>query len=266
MKRKRILIVLLELVLLIVVVGGVYFFTQSQIEPTQVFVFSTPMEAGQVISKSNLSVTKIPAKAVNNSFLRTQESVIGKVVTADITPGQYVVRDLVTDKEKLNPLVTMDLSRMRKISFQVEMEATLGGAVKRGDVVDLVYVGVETNQETGGNFTYARIFMQDVVVWSAKTEEGEDYVPRSAIPDNEIGFAIVPGTNTSGASGGSDGKLSILTVVATGPQAEEIAVRAARGQIQILGRFSGADSASTTGYTMNRFTDIFSGTTHPESR
>lgn len=266
MKRKRFLILMLELILLIVVVGGVFFYTQREIAPTKVFVFKTDMAAGQVISSSNLAVREIPASAVTDKFVRNQETLIGYVTTTDVTAGQYAMQDLVTPEEYLNPLTTMDLSRMRMISFPVEMETSLAGQIKRGDTVDLLYTGVQPNAETGQNFVYSKIFMQDVVVWSATTSDGFERSPRTAPPVDEVGQTAVPGTEVSNMEDASNGDLSIVTVVVTGPQAEEIAARQTSGSLQVLGRFLGSDKADSTGYAIYRPNEVFAGNTNPERK
>lgn len=265
MKKKRALILIIEFALLIAVMGGVFLFTQDQIEPTKVFVFKTHMATGEVISKHNLDVVEIPSSAITPNFLRTQDSVIGRVVTTDVSPGQYVMADLVTNQDQLNPLRLMDLSKMRKISFPVQIETAVAGQIKRGDVIDLIYVGKERNVCNGLEFIYGKIFMENVVVYSATNSDGFEHFPMTVSGQQQVGTTMVPGEEIANIHGGSKSDIAMITVVVTGPQAEEIAARAARGRIEILGQFAGADTLTSTGYTLGHFDEVFSGNLDPEA-
>ena len=85
MKRKRIMIIVIELVLLIGVLYGVYAYNNSQIGPTKVFVFNLPMKTGDVITKDKLAVVEIPARAIDKNFLRDKDLILNKVVTTEVS-------------------------------------------------------------------------------------------------------------------------------------------------------------------------------------
>lgn len=267
MKRKRIMIIVIELVLLIGVLYGVYAYTNSQIDPTKVFVFNQPMKTGDVITKDKLAVVEIPARAIDKNFLRDKDLILNKVVTTEVSKGQFVMTDFVTSQEDLNPMKLMDLSKMRKVSFPVEMERALAGNIKSGDVVDLVYIATVDNPDTGQQFVYSKIFMKDVVIWSVNTEDGYDYVQKSNVSEDDFSLNTesFKGEEVTSMDNSGDGDLASVTVVVTGPQAEEIIARSYSGDIQIIGRFSGAENVDSTGYNIFDSIDVFAGNKDPES-
>lgn len=267
MKRKRIMIIVIELVLLIGVLYGVYAYTNSQIGPTKVFVFNQPMKTGDVITKDKLAVVEIPARAIDKNFLRDKDLILNKVVTTEVSKGQFVMTDFVTSQEDLNPMKLMDLSKMRKVSFPVEMERALAGNIKSGDVVDLVYIATVDNPDTGQQFVYSKIFMKDVVIWSVNTEDGYDYVQKSNVSEDDFSLNAesFKGEEVTSMDNSGDGDLASVTVVVTGPQAEEIIARSYSGDIQIIGRFSGAENVDSTGYNIFDSIDVFAGNKDPES-
>mgnify|MGYP001173741969 CR=1 FL=1 len=141
MKKKRILVLVLQFVLLVAVMGGVFMYTQNEIAPTQVLAFRTDLAAGETIRPEHLAAVEIPRSAVTEKFVRKTEEVVGKLATTKVSRGQYVMADLVVTEDAVNPLVGMDLSKMRTVSFPVEMPMALAGKIQAGDTVDLVYIG-----------------------------------------------------------------------------------------------------------------------------
>jgi len=263
MKRKRILIIIIEFVLLLTVMGGIYYYTQSEIAPTKVFIFNSNMATGEIITKDKLAVVELPASAINANFLREQEKIIGNVVSTDVTEGQYVLTDLVTEENNVDKLKTMDKTKLRLISFPVEMDTSLSGDIEKGDVIDLVYLSTSSNIQTGEDFTYSKIFLSNIVVWSVNTEDGYEYSSKTDANNADEGVTAPAGTETISMTE-SDGKLASITVAVTGPQAEQIAARAMSGKLQILGRFPEGEDVESTGYTVNQYSDVYAGNVDPE--
>jgi Flp pilus assembly protein CpaB len=260
MKKKRILILALELVLLIAVMGGVFVYTQNQMNPTKIFEFDAPLNKGEIIKASHLKVSEIPGSALNESFIRSKDDVLGKIVTTNVSPGQYVTKDLVIEKDDFNPLELMDLSKMRKISFPITLEYAAAGDIKQGDIVDLVYTGVDQNEETGEEFIYSKIFMEDVIVWSMKTTEGIEYYNAS----NSDSFATTEEDELANIEGGNGAELAMVAVVVTGPQAEEIATRTTYGKIDLLSQFKQAETVDSVGYAIGEYQEVKAGNVDPE--
>lgn len=261
MRKKRILVIALEFVLVVAVVAGMMFYVGQMTQPTPVYIFNKPMVTADVVTERDLSVVEIPKNGISTDFILERDQIVGKVLTTEVRAGQYVLGDFLSDEEKLDPFKVLDLSKMRMISFSIEMEEALAGNINRGDQVDLIFIGKSSDVATNREFTYSKIFMQGVYVYSVSTDDGYPYEKKV-----EYGDSSIAGTQEFTMDGtASDGNLSIITLAVTAPQAEEIAARMETGKIQVLGRFSNGVDVPSLGYSINGSSRVFAGPGNVES-
>lgn len=262
MKEKKGLITFIQVVVVVISVAGFYFFSQKEIKPTVVYSFNKDLSANTQITAGDLNKINIPSKAINETFELDVNNIIGKYVNTDVYSGQYVIKPTMSVETELNPLKDLDLSKYRKISLPINYVDGLGGDIRSGDKIDLAYIGNGTksseNVSESGEFTYAKIFMQDVIVYNVVTANGTDYVSKSTSR---------PSTSADGKdinSGEGGGDLATVILAVTGEQAEEILSRLKTGQIKPIGRFFESESYNTNGFIYGNYDNIKTSSTDPE--
>lgn len=261
MKKKRIIVLALQIVVILISVFLIMNYTNSLIKPTEVFVYTRDIaDVSQPLKASDIKKVKVPASAVSKDFAKNEKDIIGKHVDSKVKAGQYVYKSQLIDYEEVDVFATMDLSKYRKISLPISYVDGFSGNIKRGDKIDLVYIGRGTKEATkdgisseGGSFTYAKVFLQDVLVYSVNRADGYKFVDHSQVvpgygEDNET-IDVVE----------DPGSLDIITLAVTLEQAEEIEARMNAGQIRFLGRFDDSKSYNTLGYVLGNYDKIHSG-------
>ncbi|MEK3956022.1 MULTISPECIES: Flp pilus assembly protein CpaB [unclassified Psychrobacillus] len=251
MKMKRMAILFIQVAL----IGGAIFFfmnyTQKEIEPTKVYVYTADMEANQEIKEADITQIEIPAKGVQDNFVTDKKDLKGMFIGSPVFKGQYVYKDNVIKEGEQDPFDSMDLERYRKMSIPVSLESGIGGNLERGDKIDLIYQDGGKAKVEGdlameeSDFIYSKAFLQDVIVYNVVTKEGIPYVDRS-----ESGY-------TSEDEDGVGGELAVLTVAVTLDQAEEISARQAKGSISMVARFSEAETYETLGFVLGDYEKQF---------
>lgn len=258
MKGKKIAMMLLQASGVVLFAGGFYVYTQNQIEPVKVYQFSRDISPNTKISESDLVQVDIPEKAVNPTFELDPNKIVGKYNATKVFKNEYVIKDKIVKKEDVDPFESIDLTKLRKVSIPVSYSEGIGGNIKRGDRIDLVYVGEAEKKENGeskGQFSYSKTFMSDVLVYGATTTEGFEYRDRTE--------------NVKGDQAKEDGKeletqedtgeLAQLIVAVNLDQAEEITARLKTGEIKVVGRFSESQNYDSSGYIQGEFSKVFSG-------
>ena len=261
MKKNKLAFTLIQAGLLVVFAGGFLFLTKTQVKPTTVYEFSRDIPSKTVITDGDLVKVAIPSDAVTSSMVQSKKDIVGKALTSDAFKGQYIIEQQLVNKEKIDPFKKMDLTNYRKISIPVKMETAVGGNLKKGDKVDLTFIKKGTaedkNVSSGNEFTYAKTFLQDVLVYNVVDDGGRRYVDQTE--GNEL-----KGDEDSNKPNKS-GELKIITLAVTSQQAEEVYARLEAGKIGIVGRFDGSSDNNTKGYTVGNYSKITTGDTDPES-
>lgn len=256
MKKLKLTSVLIQGGLLVAFAGGFYFFTQTQVKPTQVYTYTRDIQANTVIQKQDLAKKYIPSDAVTPDMVTNESEAVGKAVETKVYPGEYAIKPKLIESKKTDLLTQMDLSNYRKISIEVEMKDAVGGNLKKGDTVDLAFVGQGQTKSGDSEFTYAKTFLQDILVYNVVDDTGKKYI------DQTENTAL---TNNNGEEVAS-GTLSIVTLAVTGEQAEQIQARLEKGKIKILGRFEESIDNTTSGYVLGEYSPVVSQTGNPESK
>jgi|HigsolmetaAR206D_1030411.scaffolds.fasta_scaffold00003_131 pilus assembly protein CpaB len=238
-------------------VGGVFYYTQNQIKPVTVYEFARDIQANTEIDASDLKAVAIPKSAVTENMVRNPKQIIGKYNNTKVYQGEFVIKDNLVAKDKVDPFESIDLTKLRKITIPASYETTIGGNIKRGDRVDLIYVGQMNKGDK--KFTYAKTIMKNVLVYEVNTGDGYKYVDHSQ---------SVKGASPGGQDINADtesGDLSSVTLAVTLDQAEEIASRMKTGEIRIIGRFKDSQDYDSAGYIIGDYEKIFTGAGNAET-
>lgn len=255
MKGKKVATMFLQGSAVILFAGGGYVYTQNQIEPVTAYQFNRDIAPNTQISGSDLSKVEVPKKGVNPTFEMDKEEIIGKYNSTKVFQSEYVMSSNLVEKENIDPFESIDLTKLRQISVPVSYSEALGGAIKKGDRLDLVYIGKESTDDNK-EFSYSKTFMNDVLVYATTTEEGYEYKDRTQNVKGAVGN--IEGQDLG--SGGQDtGKLAQITLAVTLDQAEEITARLQTGEVRIIGRFMDSQNYDSAGYIQGDFEKIFSG-------
>lgn len=239
-------------------VGGIYVYTQNQIEPVTAYEFSRDIPVNTKIEKSDLRSVSIPQSAVKENMILNPKEILGKYNNTKVYNGEYVIKSNLVEKEDVDPFESIDLTKLRMITIPADYASALGGDIQRGDRIDLIYVGEANKGEK--DFTYAKTIMKDVLVYATNTDDGYKYVNQA---ENIKGQVYEGGEDidTTGETGG----LGSITLAVTLNQAEEIASRMKTGSIQIVGRFNESQDYDTAGYVNGDYEKIFSGAGNAET-
>lgn len=260
--NKKLAILLVEIALLGFFTIGMYSFNKKQISLVEVYVYKNKITKNSEMEASDFKTKMIPVKAKDSGFLTEKDmekiKAGGMVASTDVSPGQYAYSSQIQEGDKVDPFETIDLTRYRKITIPVTYDTSIAGEIKKGDTVDLVYTGVVENA-VGDEGSYAKIFMQEVLVYSVTTGEGFEYVGHSHLKKSQ--------TTTES----SEEDVSVATDDLSAPayvtlavelnQAEEILARLEMGNVKIIGRFEDSDSIDSPGYLhgANGANGLFSG-------
>lgn len=254
MKGKKVAMMFLQGSAVLLFAGGFYVYTEKQIEPVPAYQFNRDIAPNTQISESDLMKVDVPKKGVNPTFALDKDEIIGKYNSTKVFKSEYVIKSNLVKKENIDPFESIDLTKLRKISIPVTYSEGLGGNIKKGDRIDLVYIGKESKNEK--QFSYSKTFMKDVLIFATTTDEGFEYKDRTQNVKGEVGN--IEGEDLAG--GGQDtGKLAQLTLAVTLDQAEEITARLQTGEIRIIGRFGDSQDYDSSGYIQGDFEKIFSG-------
>lgn len=265
LKKKRTIIILLQLIVIVAFTAFFYMAVQKEVEPVEAYVFSKNLEVNSEITASDITKISVPAKAVTKDFALDPDEIIGKYVKVDVFANQFVYKNQLVEEGKTDPFKSMDLSKYRKISLPIDYVEGFGGDLRRGDRVDLVFTGVGTKSDSMGQesqFQYSKVFLQDVLVYSVTTGDGYEYQSRvNLTPEEEASGKS--GEEISATSSSND--LKVVTLAVTLDQAEEIVARQEAGTVRLLSRFDEHESYETLGYVLGDYEKIFSAPANAET-
>lgn len=239
-------------------VGGVYLYTQNQIKPTTAYEFSRDIPVNTKIEATDLKEVKVPKSAITDKMVLNPDEILGKYNNTKVYEGEYVIKNNLVDKKDIDPFESMDLTKYRLITIPANYESALGGNIKRGDSIDLIYVG----QVSKGNkeFSYSKTIMKNVLVYSTNTDDGYKYVNKAENVKGETYDSSQDDTTSE-----QTGDLGSITLAVTLQQAEEISSRMKTGSIQIVGRFDESQDYNTSGYVNGDYAKVFSGKGNAET-
>lgn len=264
MKRKRTLILALQLCLVIVTAFSFITYVQKEVQPVTVYMFSRDLAVNDQITEADIKAVSIPAKAVTSDFALKKDDIVGKYVGAKVFANTFVYKKQLLEEGEIDPFESMDLSKLRKISLPISYVDGFGGNIKRGDRVDLIFTGSGRNKDENGNeqsFQYSKVFLQDVLVYNVTTADGTPYIDRSESVNpnqNSVGGEKIDTTANSG-------DLAVVTLAVTLDQAEEITARMNAGSIRLVARFDENQSYETLGFVLGEYSLIFTAPANVET-
>lgn len=264
MKKKRGLMIGVQVALVVGFSFSFYQYVQNEVQPKEVYVFNKDLPVNTQVTKNDLTKVTIPAKAITTNFALVGKDIVGKYVTTKTFSNQFVYKQQLVERENIDPFDSMDMSKLRKISLPVTYLDSFAGDVERGDKVDLVFTGqgVKKTAQGEGDFKYSKVFLQNVYVYNVATEDGYKFVSHAHKSKGEI--AGGEKGETIDASG-DDSKIGVVTVAVTLDQAEEITARLISGEVRLLGRFDDNQSYETLGYVVGEFGKVFAEKANAET-
>lgn len=252
MKKKRIIILALQVVIILVSVFMLNNYVKNQIKPTEAYVYAKNInDSTKPLKENDIKKVVIPKQAINKSFALNEKEILDMCVDSKVKAGQYIYKNQLIKLEEVDIFKTLDLSKYRKISLPITFVDSLAGNIKKGDKVDLVYTSSgSTTGEDSSSFNYSKVFMQDVLIYSVNTSEGYQYEDRSDYSKDDY---------TEEKSSNDKQNIQSITLAVTLEQAEEIEVRTNTGKVRLLGRFDDSKTYNTLGYVLGDYEKIFSG-------
>lgn len=254
-KNKKLIMLILQLALMFMFVMGTYSFSQKELAPTEVYMYTKKINKNAELEPSDFRKVQIPNDAVKKGFLTDKEFEQIKsgnmVVTTNVDAGQYAYKSQVGESDKVDPFEKLDLSKYRKVSIPVSYETAVSGEIKRGESVDLAFIGEykSSGNEVSETGTYSNIFMQDVLVHSVTTKDGFEFVGHAQVKKSQLSTTSSDGEVEEDANSMDyEESIAMVTVAVPITEAEEILVRMSTGSIQIIGRFEGSANGDAPGY------------------
>ncbi len=227
------------------------------------------MPTGTKVNPEDIKLVTIPRKAILTKQLSTNSAeIVNKYVMTQVFKNSFVYTPQLNGEEGIDPFTRLDLSRLRKITLPISYSTGFAGEIKRGDRVDLMFVGegkIKSGGESSDSFTYSKIFMQDVIVYNVATENGFKFANHSKYTQDEIASGVSNSGQSISVDAKGSGELGILILAVTPEQAEEIATRQMSGEIQLLSRFSESETYETLGFVLGDYGKIFSGNANAET-
>ena len=269
MKSKRMLVIIIQCVL-ILVISGIYLVIQKvAVNPTACYVYKNNYKEGAVLQEGDFEKKLIPKDGIDKSMITDLSALNGKVLDASVIAGHYVYGDEFIEEEYADTFKQEDTTQLRKYTIPVTRETALGGDIKSGDYVDLMFSGEAkatdvskmkdkinaNNQSEDTSLYYTKIFMSKVRVYKVTTSTGSDYVNASEMPTNP----------EDGESSGGDGAdPAFVTLAVTAEQLQEIKTRQNIGDVTIVGLFKDTVESTSEGFTMTD-KDVYTEYADPET-
>ena len=245
-QKKRRFILIAQVAVVIVASMGIYFYTNNQISPTKAYIYTRDVEAYSTISDKDIKEISVPSKAVNNSFAKTSEDIVGKKIDRKAKSGEYVyMSNLKTSEDKKDPLEGENSGKYRIVTLSLKDigDSTIS-QLEKDSSVDLIFVGKgqNKNSDTDQNFVYSKTFMQDILVKDLVKED-----------------------KGNAKEGQNQGAVIGVKLAVTLAQAEEIEARVSVGQIKLVQRFNVSKPYDTSGYVVGDYNKVFSGKASAET-
>lgn len=262
--KRNLILTIVEAIVLIGLVVSLLLFVKGQISPTAVYIWTHEIGAGEDILPNHIKEVTIPGSAVNSEFLTNREDLLGKKTSTRVYPGSYIYQSQAVIEEDLNPIDLLDKEKYRMFSLPVNLTSSVGGSIRQGDKIDLVFTAVNTKEDFGrqSEFAYSKVFLQDILVASVNAQDGYKYFNRDTMVAGDMTEnqdAIVLAGNTQ--------SIASITVALTLSEIEELTARmdTSNSNIRIARRFKEGSSYETIGYVVGDYEKLFTGPANAET-
>lgn len=255
---KLTIFLLVDAIVIIALIFLLQGYIKDKVDEVTVYRYTQNLPANVKIEEKNIEAVQIPSKGVNENIVKNIDELVGKYTTSKVYKDQLVDDRYIVDAGRKDALVNVpdeDKKKLRKISMDADMLSTWGGSIEKGDRVDLAFIGkVEykdiVSGETAKDVEYAKVFLQNVLVYDVLSSAGSSYIkpedrPEIIVDPNNPGAAEVLQAEIANRS---DIKQVILAV--TIEQYEEIVARQQVGKVVMVGRFDESESVVTEGFAM----------------
>lgn len=264
MKKKKTLIIGLQLLLLIVTAFSFMTYTKGEIKPVTVYTFNKDLKVNQKITASDVKEVSVPQSAVTKDFALNPKDFLDKYVGTDVYANAFIYNQQIKEEGQLDPFKNMDLTKYRKISLPISYVDGFGGNIKSGDAIDLVFTGVGKNKDDKGieqNFQYSKAFLQNVLIYNVTTSDGFEFKDHSQNNLNTVNGQSGEQIDTTASSD----ELAVVTLAVTLDQAEEITARMNAGNIRMVSRFEENESYETLGFVLGEYSKVYSAPANAET-
>lgn len=237
MKKKRIIVMVVQLVIIIAFAVSLITHTNNKIDDVTIFKYANDISANTLITKNDVRSARVPRGAMTAGMeFDSRDDIVGMYTRTNVYKGTTVYDIQLINEDITDPFASIDLSNYRKYSIPVSFEGTFGGSVARGDKIDLIFVGdIDAGHTSVRDAKYSKTFLEDVLIESVSTRDGFKFIDRSRFTEDEARTSSEE--EISATTNSSD--IGILTLLVTPDQAEEIAVRRIVGDVELVGRLKG---------------------------
>lgn len=199
----------------------------------------TVNEEVKKLTDAELDENDTEGENMDGEYRESSREYLYKAINTDVFSGEFVTAEHLAKPLEVNALKTLNYEDLRLISIPLSDENILSGLINRGDRVDLLYTGAGESAmgESGDEFYYTTMVIENVVIYQVLTGEGLTY--ESQVNAYDKGLAPEDfGTSVTGEEGSQVTETPAYVVVAVTPeQAEEIKTRMQTGDLSIIGRF-----------------------------
>lgn len=265
MKSKKKLIVLaLQIILIIAFVFTYKQYVEFSLEPTNVYMYARNLDEGVKITERDLTITPLSQMTLQNNMILegNKNEVVGKYTITRAIKNTIVYREHLGDITSVDTFASLDLSNSRVIALPINYETGVAGDIDRGDRIDLMFAASGSAESEDGSegseFSYAKIFMQNVPVYRLNSSSGFKFIPHA---DQDVYVTSEDGTTTAQ----SYESPATISLIVTPEQAEEIEARRLEGTIIFVKRFDESETHETLGFVIGQYGKIFAGNANAET-
>lgn len=283
--KKKIVVLVVQLLALIVFIFSYKSYTDAIVKPIKVYSYARSMSEGVKITEKDLVETNVATNTYKQNMVLTSDisSIVGRYTTTKVFAGNICYIEQVGDLNETDKgFVSLDLTNSRLMSIPVDLTTDVGGFLSAGDRIDLMFSGAGTstivninqtsgedaNNETNGggtdeSFYYAKVFLQDIVVYEVLNGSGYKYAERATRYEGEAAKNL--DISNPEEVNVDSGNIKTVLIIVTPEQAEQIKVRMSVGTVNILKRFDESETHDTLGYVLGNYGKVFSGNANAET-
>ena len=245
-------VILLNIVFIVLLTLGINQYIKKSIDEVIVYSYVVSLPPDTQIKESDIEAIPVSSKTITSDTVRNKEEVVGKFTKEKVYEGDLVDKRKVVGEGQVDPLSELsekEARDMRKISIPVDLITTWGGNLSKGDRVDLSFTK-DTDE-----YTYSKIFMQNVLVYDVLSSAGESYIKPKDRPPIVIDNKNPESAEAAQAEIERRGDLVMAILAVTPEQYEEIRTRMEVGTINLVGRFDNTESRKTDGFAIGEVKD-----------
>ena len=286
--RKKMIVLLVQLLALCAFVLFYKNYTDSVIKPIKVYKFARTIPEGTKIEQSDLILAEAAVNTYSDNMILQSNinSIIGKYTTTKVFENTFCYKSHFGTLDESNSMfASLDLSNAVLYSMKVDM-TDAAGLLEPGDRIDLMFtangsasiinLSSESKNESessdgessGGespsittSFTYSKTFLQDVIIYDVLNSSGYKYVSK----EGRYSGDIPSGIEATDVYAADSGNMAYLVLITSKEEAEELKTREATGNITVLKRFEETETHDTLGYIIGNYGKVFSGHANAET-